>query len=77
MPEYINALCLAFPNGQALWIEADREYMEKVIQRWKDDNPEYDGMDCTMGAVQIRMFKHDFKNINACDPEDFDFPEKE
>ena len=53
----IEAVCLVFPDGSVQWFEAEegQEHMRCLIAKWKEQHPEFEGTECTMGAVHIMM----------------------
>jgi DNA repair photolyase len=53
----IEAVCLVFPDGSVQWFEAEegQEHMRGLIAKWKEQHPEFEGTDCAMGAVHIKM----------------------
>ena len=64
--EHVEAVCLVLPDGNCLWFLAEKgqDYMREVIQKWKEDHPEY-REPCTMGAVHITMPKAKYHAIGA------------
>jgi len=64
----LSVAVLVLPTGEALWMESEKYnpgYMEKVIQAWKDQHPDFDGSKCSMGAVEIKMPLSQYKAIQT------------
>lgn len=76
METIITALCCVMPSGECLWFDKEthsEEYVNKVIDKWKQENSEYVAGGCSMGFVQLEMPEKDYKSIPAC--ASFQFPE--
>jgi len=68
MSETINVVCLALPTGENLWFdteERDAGYLNQVIDKWKEEHPEFKDANCTMGAIEIKMPKANYIAIGA------------
>ena len=62
------------PSGEVLWFEAEKgsEYLSKVVDSWKEQHPEYNNTESTMGVIEIRMPEDKYKRITATN--DFNWP---
>ena len=61
--EYIDVVVLIFPNGTTLWIKDSKgvAYMNKAMQIWKLEHPEYLDQDETeIKLVTTRMLKQTY-----------------
>lgn len=65
--EIINVICVVFPSGEIYWFEASQgqEFLEKLIQKWKDKNQWANNSDCTMGCIEIKMPREKYFNIQS------------
>lgn len=64
--DMIDVVCICLPNGTNLWCEAgDMDYVRRVMDKWKDEHPEYVGGECTCGFVIVRMPRKDYIAIGT------------
>ena len=72
----MDVIALVLPTGETLWMEGESQrpgYLKKVVDRWKELHPEFDGSRCSMGAVCIKMPTSQYTAIRATNL--FDWPE--
>ena len=73
MAYLIDVFCIAFPNGQTIWIPSgDEKYLRECVTAWKRKYPQFEDTKTTMGVIQIRMPSLYYKNI--CTTNDFPWP---
>lgn len=63
MGNLIKVCCLVVPTGDTLWFE--NKNMKEIIEAWKEQNPEFSGTKCSIGAVVITMPKEKYNQIPA------------
>ena len=63
-----NVICCVMPYGEVLWLKAEDckdNYINKVIESWKEQNPEYNNELITGGFIEIRMPEEKYNLIPA------------
>jgi len=76
MDDLVTVACIALPDGKTLWIgNHTAEYINRVFEKWKSENPEYMNTGCSSGAVVIKMPSKQYDE--AFERNDFEFPEVE
>ena len=64
----IRAVCLAMPSGENFWFmspakqEATEAFACLIIDAWRERHPEFQGIKCNMGCIEIIM---PLKGFNA------------
>ena len=72
----LRVTCLVLPTGKVLWFESDNSYAASVVEKWKEENPEFNKAPYTLGLVEVIMKKTDYIAIGAkVGPGCFEFPE--
>jgi len=66
--ETIDVNFVAFPDGTHIWMEANKDYLQKCINSWKESLPpekrqQYDLGGVLITAGYLRMFKDDYFSI--------------
>ena len=62
----ISVICCIVPSGCVLWLKAEEckeNYINKVIDAWKEQNPEYTSDKITGGFIEVRMPEEDYNSI--------------
>lgn len=65
--DILKVTCCIFPNADVYWFESEKgkDYLKKVIDKWKSQHQEYDETGTDMAVAQIHMVYKDYLKIGA------------
>lgn len=64
----IEVCCVVLPTAETLWFKTkgkSKDYLRELLRQWRKQHPEFDGTECSSGAVLIHMPENNYRAIQA------------